>query len=589
MSSKLFLNKNKLLRLIKDNLKYYFFSDFIKDFIKKKNSSHPNQQANWFGEKLENHVPKDEKIFFEKLNLKSFVLTADGVTKNVGLFKDYLKIDCFDLDQSKSHIQFSFWAKFWEKKSILKIKINDESYEFKNIKNLVYLHQKESWFDISIKIKNKFKFLEIFCENEEIFFTKPITYNHGQNFNLLKNRDNVDHIIVIVLDGVVADYLNNKKLFYKDKYYSTNIDNYFKDYFKTNYAFSTSEWTLPAISSFFSGMYTSQHRLFKPREFNFYDNKLPSLPQKLKNNGFKTQFFSTGNRTTPLFGINKGFQRIFYSHPHGLTKSIFKTHDWINKMIDFLEVYKNEKTFSYLHFPNTHQEWMTPGFDNLSFSLNRNDSLGLNLDKIEEDDAFRIENLRIYEFDLIIENLFHYINKNLNNRTGLILTGDHGSPFYKKYSKTLAKIDDIRPTLNYKRTNVPFFCRFPDFIKKNYISDGSQIVSSNLDLSKTILDLCKIDSLEFNNGVSIFDQENRRKFAISESIYNNLCEIAVINKEYSFFQRSQFDEKKFLIDQNQKSKKLFFKTNSNYNKNLMNEENTEFFEKIVENHINRYF
>ena len=142
MSLKLFFNKKKLLRLIKDNLKYYFFGDFVKELIKKKNSSHPNPQANWFGEKLEKYLPLDEKKFFERLNLKSFILTADGITKNVGLFKDYLKIDCLDLDQSKSHIQLSFWAKFWDKESILKIKINDEIYEFRNIKNLVYHHQK---------------------------------------------------------------------------------------------------------------------------------------------------------------------------------------------------------------------------------------------------------------------------------------------------------------------------------------------------------------------------------------------------------------------------------------------------------------
>ena len=251
MSLKLFFNKKKLLRLIKDNLKYYFFSDFVKELIKKKNSSHPNPQANWFGEKLEKYLPLDEKKFFERLNLKSFILTADGITKNVGLFKDYLKIDCLDLDQSKSHIQLSFWAKFWDKESILKIKINDEIYEFRNIKNLVYHHQKEHWFDVIIKIKIKFKFLEIYCENEELYLTKPITYNQIENINLGKNNDTVDHIIVIVLDGVVADYLNNKKLLYEGKYYSSNIDDYFKNYFKTNYAFSTSEWTLQLSLHFF--------------------------------------------------------------------------------------------------------------------------------------------------------------------------------------------------------------------------------------------------------------------------------------------------------------------------------------------------
>ena len=312
MFKNFFIYINNLLRLLKDYLRYFFFSDFIKDLIKKNISVHSNPQVNWFGEKLNEHLPKDEKKYFEKLNLKSFVFTADGITKNVGEFKNYLKIDCSDLDLNKSHIQLSFWAKFWNKESILKIKINDENHLFRNIKNLVYAHQKENWFDVSIKIKDRFNFLEIFCENEKLYLTKPITYNQIGNFNIIKNKDTVDHIIVLVLDGVVADYLNNKTLLHQDRHYSLNIDNYFKSYFKTNYAFSTAEWTLPAISSFFSGMYTSQHRVFKPRDDNFFYDNLPSLPQKLKDSGFKTQFFSTGNRTTPLFGLNKGFQRIFY-------------------------------------------------------------------------------------------------------------------------------------------------------------------------------------------------------------------------------------------------------------------------------------
>lgn len=115
MSLKLFFNKKKLLRLIKDNLKYYFISDFIKELIKKKNSSHPNPKANWFDEKLENYLPLDEKKFFEKLNLKNFILPADGITKNDGLFNDYLKINCLDLNKSKSHIQLSFGQNFGTK------------------------------------------------------------------------------------------------------------------------------------------------------------------------------------------------------------------------------------------------------------------------------------------------------------------------------------------------------------------------------------------------------------------------------------------------------------------------------------------
>ena len=108
---------------------------------------------------------------------------------------------------------------------------------------------------------------------------------------------------------------------------------------------------------FFSGLYTSEHKISKPDEYNYFSNEIPSFSANLEPKmAIKHNFFSTGNRTTPLFGFHRGFERVFFSHPHGLTKSKFNTNDWINNLIDFLNVYKNDKTFSYLHFPNTHQD-----------------------------------------------------------------------------------------------------------------------------------------------------------------------------------------------------------------------------------------
>ena len=405
------LKYKKKIQIIKKKLKYYLFSDFVKENRLKK-KFHINSQANWKGETLSKEVPNDVRDFFKKSSLTAKVLTIGGLTKNTCFVKNYSKIYCDELDLSKENIHLSIWSEFWDKDSTLTIKINDDSFEFKNIKNINNpTYTNDTWFDISLKIKNKFEYIEVFCGNEEIYFAKPITYNSFKSLNKMsKNQSN--HVILIILDGVVAEYFNNdeKKTIDHIKF-SSGIDTFFLNHFNTKYAFSTCEWTLPGISSFFSGMYTSQHKISKPIGYNFYNDNLPSLPFTLNQNGYKTQFFSTGNRTTPLFGFNKGFDRIFYSHPHGITKSKFRTHDWINNAIDFLNVYQNDKTFSYIHFPNTHQDWMTPGFQNLSFSLLRDDKLGFDLSTIEENEAEKIEKIRIYELDLFLEALFNFIEK----------------------------------------------------------------------------------------------------------------------------------------------------------------------------------
>ncbi len=582
------MNLDRIKKIIKEKIKYYFFSDFIKDYFKSK-TFHPNPQANWIGEILKDEVSKKDKSFFEKSSLDSRILTVNGITKTVGIIKEYAKIDISEIDTTKEKIQFSIYAKFWEKNSTLKIVINNEEYEFKNVKNIDNpIFTDEIWFDLSLNIKQEIKFLEIFCKNEKIYFAKPITFNTKLNSSFSKSVQ-PNHIIILVLDGVVAEFLTDKNSnFCDNKNISPNINNFFKDCFSTKFAFSTCEWTLPGISSFFSGMYTSEHKLSKPQNYNYYNSELPSLPEILNENGYKTQLFSTGNRTTPLFGFQRGFERTFFSHPYGITKSKFNTNDWINNLIDFLNIYKNDKTFSYLHFPNTHQDWMVPNFNNYSFTLLRNDLLGLDLNKIEEKDAINIEKLRIYELDLFLDSLFNFINKNISENTTVILTGDHGSPFVKKYTKKaeLRKIDDETPTLNFRRTNVPFFCRSPKYKQKND-NYKNQLVSSNIDLSKTILDICEIENSKFKNSVSIFD-ENKRKHLISESIYKDLLEIAVIKNDHSYFERYEFDHRNFLV-KNNIAKKMFYLTKNNNDKNLINDLDTKEYELIAKNHIKSNF
>ncbi len=578
-------------KIIKEKIRYFFFSNFIKNYFKKK-SFHSNPQANWIGEILINEVSKNDKFFFKKSLLESRLLTINGVTKSVGIIKGNTKIDISDIDTSKNKIQFSFYSRFWEKNSVLKIKINDNQYNFKNIKNIDNpIYTPENWFDIALDINENLESLEITCnnKNEIIYFAKPITFN-SVNKNIEINQKKKDHIIVIVLDGVVADFLhNNENNNFRGICISPNINEFFRDHFSTKFSFSTCEWSLPAVSSFFSGMYTSRHKIFSPSQYNYFNNELPSLPEILNINGYKTQFFSTTGRVTPLFGFQRGFDRYFYSHPYGFTKIKFNTNDWINNLIDFLNIYQNDKTFSYLHFPNTHQEWMLQGFNNYSFSLLRNDNLGFDLREIEKYDAENIEKLRIYELDLFLESLFHFINKKLNDSATVILTGDHGSPFFSKYSKSGDLTNDNRPTLNYRRTNTPFLCKVPISKEKTYYKNKDQLVSSNLDLSKTILDICNIKTENFNSGVSIFDN-NRRSYVISESIYKNLLEIAVIDKDFSYFKQFKFDERNFKFEDSS-CKTMLYKTKNEYNKNLIEEhiDIVKKFESIIDYHIKENF
>ena len=90
-----------------------------------------------------------------------------------------------------------------------------------------------------------------------------------------------------------------------------------------------------------------------------------------------------------------------------------------------------------------------------------------------------------------------------------------------------------------------------------------QLVSSNIDIAPTILDVCKINKMNFTNGNSIFD-EKKRDFIVSESIYKDLMEVAIISKEYSYFERFKFDQKKFQIINRKDSLKMLYETKSTH-------------------------
>ena len=75
------LKYKKKIQIVKKKLKYYLFSDFVKENRLKK-KFHINSQANWKGETLSKEVPNDVRDFFKKSSLTAKVLTIGGLTKN---------------------------------------------------------------------------------------------------------------------------------------------------------------------------------------------------------------------------------------------------------------------------------------------------------------------------------------------------------------------------------------------------------------------------------------------------------------------------------------------------------------------------
>ena len=66
-------------------------------------------------------------------------------------------------------------------------------------------------------------------------------------------------------------------------------------------------------------------------------------------------------------------------------------------------------------------------------------------------------------------------------------------------------------------------------------------------------------------------------------------EVAIISKEYSYFERFKFDQKKFQIINRKDSLKMLYETKNDYKENLIDKISTDKFKNILNLHIQDKF
>lgn len=85
-------------------------------------------------------------------------------------------------------------------------------------------------------------------------------------------------------------------------------------------------WTLPATSSLFTGMLPHQHGATS--QTRWLDDKIPSLPEKLKGAGYKPIQVSANIVTTDVFNVSKGFDEV-----HKTWQFVESRHQWLLRFV----------------------------------------------------------------------------------------------------------------------------------------------------------------------------------------------------------------------------------------------------------------
>lgn len=351
----------------------------------------------------------------------------------------------------------------------------------------------------------------------------------------------VRHVLVLVLDGWTTRLAAERHPTEPDTPLTPNIDRFFADGFEASNGYSSGEWTLPTAASFFTGLCTARHRAFQPYAPTSLPEDRELLAEQFQAAGYHTLCMSTANRLTPAYGHHRGFDRFVYHWPEpGHTRLDYDPAVWLGELTGHLAAHRRDRTFSYIHLPDTHPVWHVPPLT-VAFNLGRRgDSAGLLLERLRDSPDAAAQGrqlylLRLHELDRLLGGVFDYVERNLAEETLVVLTADHGTPWH--YLRERRPADE--PYLVDDRTAISLRMRGPGVAKSNMTG----LIAPNLDLMPTLLARAGLPAPVDLDGRDLLDPDYRRDVVISESFFGGIYEIAARDGRRAYFEKYRLDER----------------------------------------------
>jgi len=363
------------------------------------------------------------------------------------------------------------------------------------------------WHDFRLKIEKDKKEINIRIEEfgiKKLYASHPVFINKKEP-DINTNSKKPKNIICLI-----ADSINFKNLKSLGSEITPNLHEFFRHGTSCNQAFTQADWTLPAFSSMLTGLHVSRHGVCHPGPNDFFLNDaIPTLPELLLKQGYKTYGYSTHNRFSPAYGQAKGFERFMFK-PFGNEFS----YSAIQDVIFHLDAHKTDPNFIMMHVFDVHPPYkpssylkeslMKPFRDDCLFYKVRGEKYDSHLSNMEDEMKAKMK-----EFDVSIANLFSYLEKNnMVDDTLVIFTADHGISYRHKE----------KPRLIDERIHVPLLVRGPNIPT----GEEDSLIECSVDLMPSILRCANIEIPENIDGkIWPFLGGKARDKVFSESLYQN--------------------------------------------------------------------
>ena len=392
------------------------------------------------------------------------------------------------------------------KKTILPImKFPNSELEFKIGKNV---------YNLSENLPYRYYYYLI-NPGEELFINSDEFFVLGDFIELEIDNYKPKVVLNLFVDGLTQEMLKKSHL----KEYMPNTYKFFQDGTICNNTYVTGEWTYVSVASIFTGMYTTNHRVYHP----IYDTK------NLFKHELYTEVFNRNNyfcskidgnwRTTPTLGYIKGMDRTIYqSNVRGMYSK-----DIVTEVIENLEMFKEKNNFLWTCLFDLHDISDELEVDVVSQSRcllsNRFENSTDETSVRKEYNTKKLEKykIKLRSMDIYLGMLFSFIKENYSEDEYIVsLFSDHGQGYLAENQEFLGAY----------RTKIPFMIRGKG-VKKG---ECNEMISS-LDIFPTILNLSGISDFDIKDGniPKYFGGEKEREYTITESIFPESTYKAVIN------------------------------------------------------------